>query len=168
MSDIRNADLARDHHAIRDLWLDYLTWGNDEMEARHGFRLPVHEAVERDMASIAKFQPPDGCILLAFVNDAAVGIACMQRIGPATAEVKRMYVRPSTRRNGLGRALLERLIETARIAGYQSLRLDSPDFMNAAHALYRSSGFVDIKPYPESEIPDEYKGHWVFMEKTLE
>jgi hypothetical protein len=35
------------------------------------------------------------------------------------------------------------------------------------HALYRSSGFVDIGPYAESEIPDEYKAYWVFMEKTL-
>ncbi len=166
MSDSRNADSARDRRAIRDLWLDYLTWGNDELEARHGFRLPIHEAVERDMANIAKFQPPDGAILLAFVDDSAVGIACLQRIGPTTAEVKRMYVRPSVRRNGLGRALLERLIETARIAGYESLRLDSPDFMNAAHALYRSSGFVEIKPYPESEIPDDYKSYWVFMEKV--
>jgi hypothetical protein len=28
-------------------------------------------------------------------------------------------------------------------------------------------GFVDIGPYPESEIPDQYKPHWVFMEKSL-
>ena len=168
MNEIRQADLTRDREAIRDLWLDYLTWGNDELEARHGFRLPVQEAVERDLANIIKFQPPDGCIFLAFVDNTAIGIACLQRIGPATAEVKRMYVRPSNRRNGLGRALLGRLIETARATGYRSLRLDSPDFMTAAHALYRSSGFVDIPPYPESEIPDEYKSYWVFMEKILE
>ncbi len=167
MNEIRDADLTRDHPAIRSLWLDYLTWGNDELEARHGFRLPVLETVDRDLANSAKFQPPGGCILLAVVDNVAVGIACMQRIGSATAEVKRMYVRPSNRRSGLGRALLERLIETARADGYQSIRLDSPDFMTAAHALYRSSGFVDIKPYSESEIPDEYKGYWVFMEKIL-
>ena len=78
-----------------------------------------------------------------------------------------MYVHPSSRRAGLGRAMLERLIAAARAAGYRSIRLDSPDFMTAAHALYRSSGFVDVGSYPESEIPDEYKGYWVFMEKTL-
>jgi GNAT superfamily N-acetyltransferase len=167
MNEIRDADLTRDLQVIRSLWLDYLTWGNDEMEARHGFRLPVHATVERDLANIAKFQPPDGCILLAFVENVAVGIACMQRIGSATAEVKRMYVRPSSRRLGLGRGMLERLIEAARAAGYGSIRLDSPDFMTAAHALYRSSGFVDIESYPESEIPDEYKGYWLFMEKIL-
>src|SRR5512138_255710 len=103
MNEIRNADLTRDLEAIRNLWLDYLTWGNDELEARHGFRLPVHEAVERDLANITKFQPPSGRILLAFVDNMAVGIACLQRIGPVTAEVKRMYVRPANRREGLGR-----------------------------------------------------------------
>lgn len=167
MKEIRDADLTRDLQSIRSLWLDYLTWGNDELEARHGFRLPVNEAIERDLANIAKFQPPSGQIFLAFVDNAAVGIACLQRIGPSSAEVKRMYVRPANRREGLGRALLERLIEAAKTAGYRSIRLDSPDFMTAAHALYRSSGFVDIQSYPESEIPDEYKSYWVFMERVL-
>jgi len=167
MYEIREADLTRDLQAIRSLWLEYLTWGNDEMEAKHGFRLPVHETVERDLANIAKFQPPSGRILLAYVDNVPVGIACMQRNGPATAEVKRMYVRPSNRRGGLGRALLDGLIEAASAAGYGSIRLDSPDFMTAAHALYQSSGFVKIEPYPESEIPDEYKGFWVFMERIM-
>jgi hypothetical protein len=126
MVEIRNADLARDLPAVRGLWLDYLGWGNDEMEARHGFRLPVHEAVERDVANIGKFEPPDGRVLLAFDDD-----------------------------------------DAAASAGYGSIRLDSPDFMGAAHALYRASGFVDTGPYAESEIPDEYKQHWVFMEKVL-
>jgi len=167
MIEIRNADLERDLPVVRDLWLEYLGWGNDEMEARHGFRLPVHETVEHDVANIGKFEPPHGRILLAFDEGAAVGIACMQRIGPTVAEVKRMYVRPSSRRGGLGRALLERIIDAAVAAGYRSIRLDSPDFMGAAHALYRSSGFVDTGPYAESEIPDAYKKHWVFMEKVL-
>jgi GNAT superfamily N-acetyltransferase len=167
MNEIRDADFTCDLPAIRGLWLEYLTWGNDEMDAKHGFRLPVQETVERDMANLAKYQAPSGRIFLAFIENVAVGIACMQRIGPATAEVKRMYVRPSNRRTGLGRGMLEHIIDAARSAGYESIRLDSPDFLTAAHALYRSNGFVNIEPYPESEIPDEYKAYWVFMEKTL-
>jgi GNAT superfamily N-acetyltransferase len=167
MADVRDAVLPRDLGAVRSLWLDYLTWGNDELEVRHGFRLPVQEAVEHDVATIAKFQPPDGRLLLAFQNDVAVGTACMRRIAPRTCEVKRMWVDPSYRRGGLGRMMLDQLIAAARIAGYERVRLDSPDFMIAAHSLYRSNGFVDIGPYPESEIPDQYKPHWVFMEKSL-
>jgi GNAT superfamily N-acetyltransferase len=167
MADLRDASLPRDLEVVGRLWLDYLTWGNDELESRYGFRLPVREAVEHDLATIAKFQPPDGRLLLALEDDMAVGTACMRGIAPGTAEIKRMYVQPPHRRAGVGRAMLDQLIASAWTAGYQRIRLDSPDFMTAAHGLYRSSGFEEIGPYPESEIPDEYKSHWVFMERKL-
>jgi GNAT superfamily N-acetyltransferase len=149
------------------LWLAYLSWGNDELEARHGFRLPVEEAVEHDLAEIEKFEPPDGRLVLAVDGDEAIGTAAMRRIDPETAEIKRMFVDPSRRRAGAGRAMLDALIASAERAGYERIRLDSPDFMTAAHALYRSEGFADIGPYAESEIPDEFKSHWIFMEKRL-
>lgn len=164
---IRQADLTRDADAVRLLWLEYLTWGNDGLESRYGFRLPVEEAVEHDVETIEKFQPPDGSLLLAFEEERAVGIGCMRRIGPETAEIKRMYVQPTYRGEGIGRALLSGLIEAAGGAGNLRVPLDSPDFMTAAHGLYRSEGFVEIGPYAESEIPDEYRSHWVFMEKQL-
>jgi GNAT superfamily N-acetyltransferase len=167
MAEIREADVHRDLDAVARLWLEYLTWGNDGLESRYGFRLPVREAVEHDLATVAKFQPPDGRLLLAFEDEVAVGIACMRRIGSDIAEIKRMYVQPSHRRAGVGRALLDQLIAAARSAGYGRIRLDSPDFMTAAHGLYRSEGFVEIEPYPESEIPDDFKPHAVFMERTL-
>ena len=167
MVEIRDAQLPRDLDDVSRLWLDYLSWGNDMMETRHGFRLPVEEAIDHDVASIGKFEPPDGRILLASEEGVAIGTASMRRIGPETAEIKRMWVDPSRRGSGTGHAMLDRLVMAAREAGYQRIRLDSPDFMVAAHALYRSRGFIDIGPYPESEIPDAYKSHWVFMERTL-
>jgi hypothetical protein len=63
--------------------------------------------------------------------------------------------------------MLDHLITAARTASYQRIRLDSPDFMTSAHALYQSHGFLDIRPYPESEIPDRYKSHWVFIERDF-
>jgi GNAT superfamily N-acetyltransferase len=166
-TDIRPAALPTDRVAVRALWLEYLRWGNDEMEARHGFRLPVEETVEADLAAIAKFQPPNGQIMLAFDGDVAFGIACLQRIGPETAEIKRMYVQPAHRGRGVGRSLVDSLVRLASVAGYERLRLDSPDFMTAAHSLYRSAGFMDIEPYAESEVPEEYRPYWVFMERRL-
>ena len=162
--EVRDAELPRDRDVVERLWLEYLSWGNDEMEARHGFRLPVQEAVERDLATIEKFQPPGGRIALAFSGGHAAGIGCLQRLGADTAEIKRMFVEPSFRRAGLGRAILDHLMAAAQTVGYVRIRLDSPDFMSAAHALYRTKGFTHIEPYAESEIPDEYKSHWVFME----
>lgn len=98
--DLRDALIPADLVAIERLWLQYLTWGNDEMEARHGFRLPVRGAVDHDLASIEQFQSPGGQILLACAGEHAFGIGCLRRIQPDTAEIKRMYVEPSYRRAG--------------------------------------------------------------------
>lgn len=164
---LREATLPADRDAVRRLWLAYLRWGNDEMQARHGFHLPVDEAVEHDLATISAFQPPNGHILLAGDADETFGIACLRRIRPDTAEIKRMFVDPTRRGGGVGRALLEGLIERAAGDGYRAVWLDSPDFMTAAHGMYRSAGFTDIAPYPESEIPDELKSYWVFLGRPL-
>jgi GNAT superfamily N-acetyltransferase len=166
--EVRDAVLPRDGDAVRRLWLDYLVWGNDEMQARYG----VHphspqEAVESDIASIANFQPPNGRLVLAFRGEQACSVGCLHRIGGHTAEIKRMYVEPTLRRAGAGRAILEHLLTAAEEAGYTRVRLDSPKFMTAAHALYRSHGFVDIEPYPESEIPEEFRPYLLFMERFL-
>jgi len=59
------------------------------------------------------------------------------------------------------------LIAAARDAGYGVLRLDSPGFLEAAHHLYRSAGFREIPPYPETEIPEAFHPHWLFMELQL-
>jgi hypothetical protein len=63
--------------------------------------------------------------------------------------------------------MLEDLLEAARECGYRRVRLDSPDLMTAAHALYRSVGFAEIDPYPETEAPEQYREHRIFMELSL-
>lgn len=165
--EIRRAALPADLPQIERLWLEYLTWGNDQLDAHYGFRLPVREAIDGDLANIAKFLPPHGELLLVFRDEIAVGIGCLRKSLADTAEVKRMYVQEAARGAGVGRALLDGLVTAARAAGYTRLRLDSSNFMTAAHALYRSNGFSDVAPYPESEIPDQYKDRWVFMERAL-
>ena len=166
-ADIREADLPRDIAALERLWLEYLTWATDEVAARYGFRKSALEVIEHDLATIERFGPPDGRLLLAFVDDVAVGTVCMQRIGPDMAELKRMYVQPLHRRGGLGQALVDQLIAMLRPSGYGRIWLDSPDFMTAAHRLYRASGFVETGPYAGNEIPEALWPQWRFMEQIL-
>lgn len=78
-----------------------------------------------------------------------------------------MYVCPNFRRRGIGQAMLEQLVAEARRVGYVKLRLDSARFMKAAHAMYRAVGFTEIAPYPESEVPQEWRSNWIFMELPL-
>ena len=164
----RDAILPDDIAAIRQLWFDYLTWGNDNMQLNYG----VHphnpkEQVEQDINNIEKFLPPDGRLILAFIDNTPCGIGCLKSINATTGEVKRMYVNPSFRKVGAGRAILTALINAAKEAGYTAIRLDSPQFMEAAHALYRSVGFKDIPVYPEVEIPEEFRQYLLFMELEL-
>jgi GNAT superfamily N-acetyltransferase len=106
-----------------------------------------------------------GCLLLGYVEDQPLGIACLKALTNSIGEVKRMYVRPQARKRGLGRALLNQLMEGARQIGYEQIRLDSARFMTEAHQLYRTNGFREIEAYKGSEIPKEFQNHWIFMER---
>ena len=79
-----------------------------------------------------------------------------------------MYVRLEARRMGLGRVMLQMLLDEAAQLGYTTIRLDSACFMTEAHQLYRSMGFEEIEPYEGSEIPPDFQHNWVFMQKDLE
>lgn len=166
--EIREAQLPKDIDSIRQLWTDYLTWGNDNMQKLYGVH-PHHpnEQVEQDIKGIDKFLPPHGRLMLAFIDTIACGIGCLKSINNETGEIKRMYVNPSFRKVGAGRAILLALLNAAKTAGYKKVRLDSPKFMEAAHSLYRSFGFKDIPVYPEVEIPEEFRQYLLFMEVEL-
>lgn len=166
--EIREARQPDDLDIIRKLWIDYLTWGNATMQSLYG----VHphdpeQTAAQDIATIDKFLPPHGRLLLAFHEAQPCGIGCLKRIDGDIGEIKRMYVDPSFRRRGAGRALLQSLLDVAKEAGYARVRLDSPKFMEAAHALYRSAGFKDISVYDEVEIPEEFRKYLLFMELDL-
>lgn len=165
---VRNAKLPDDAETVKRLWLDYLIWGNQEMQARHGVHPhELGETVEQDLKAVAKFQAPEGQLVLGFRERQACGMGGLHRIGEGLGEIKRIYVDPSFRRAGAGRAILDSLLRAALAAGYAKVRLDSPDFMTAAHALCRSCGFKAIEAYPESEIPAEFRKYLLFMELNL-
>lgn len=166
--EIRYAIIPDDIEMIRKLWVDYLVWGNDKMQSLYGVHPhdPV-EAVKQDIESIDKFLPPHGRLMIATYKNKICGIGSLKSINAQTGEIKRMYVDPTFRRIGAGRAILQALLSESKKVGYNAVRLDSPKFMEAAHALYRSFGFRDIAPYPEMEIPAEFKDYMLFMELDL-
>lgn len=165
---VRDVILPNDLDDVRKLWLEYLTWGNNEMQSLYGVHPHNPEvAVELDIQLIDKFLPPYGRLVLAIYEDKVCGLGSLKNINPEIGEIKRMYVDPTFRRIGAGRTILKALISEAKKAGYKKIRLDSPKFMEAAHALYRSFGFKDIPVYPEVEIPEEFRQYLLFMELDL-
>ena len=78
-------------------------------------------------------------------------------------EVKRMYVAPPARGQGLGRAILARIEEQAAREGLRLMRLETGVRQDEAIALYRSCGYVDCDPFGDYR-PDPLSR---FMEKRL-
>ncbi|MDZ8035749.1 GNAT family N-acetyltransferase [Nostoc sp. DedSLP04] len=123
---------------------------------------------EEYMTQLHEFLPPSGRLLLGQYEQKIAGCACLRKIGEDIGEIKRMYVKPEFRRQGIGRSLLEVIINEAAYIGYSKIRLDSAPFAKEAHALYRVFGFQNIEPYLEkTEIPLEHRANWIFMELVL-
>ncbi|MGH8542263.1 MAG: GNAT family N-acetyltransferase [Gammaproteobacteria bacterium] len=84
-----------------------------------------------------------------------VGMVGVRLLEPSLAELKRLYVRPSHRRMGVGAHLMRAAIRSAALLGANRLRLDTAASLTAAVALYRSMGFQEIQRYnnnPEAEL----------------
>ena len=166
MAAIRQATEA-DVSVVRDVFWEYLQWAVGNVNREFNGTFDIAALLEHDMDKLHKFMPPSGQLLLAMDGPTVVGCTCMHTLDQGVAELKRMYVRPDQRRKGIGRILVQALMAELRDSGYTTLRLDSARFMNEAHALYRSLGFSEIDHYPESEIPEDFHKHWIFMELTL-
>jgi GNAT superfamily N-acetyltransferase len=167
MTGILPARMPQDRQAILDLFSEYLRWACQMILQEYRAVFKPEEIIVRDMENIYIFMPPKGFLLLAFEEDMPAGCACVKAIGKEVAELKRMYVRPTFRRKGIGKQLVAKTIDEVTRQNYAVLKLDSAGFMTDAHALYRSFGFTDIRPYEESEIPEEFRKYWVFMELQI-
>jgi GNAT superfamily N-acetyltransferase len=92
---------------------------------------------------------PAGALLLARDREArpigCVGLRAL--VSPSVCEMKRLYVSPTARGLGLGRALLAAILAEAGRLGYSEIRLDTLPTMAEAIAMYRRAGFVPVAPY---------------------
>lgn len=137
------ADLA----AARELFREYA--------ASLGFDLSFQN-FEQELASLpGDYAPPSGRLLLAELNGKVAGCIALHRLGDdQTCEMKRLYLRSGCRGSGLGRALVQRVIDEAVQIGYSRMRLDSvAGLMDAAISLYRSFGFQEIPAYRANPQP---------------
>lgn len=104
----------------------------------------------------ASMRRPHGLFLVARSDLAVVGCGGLQRLDPATIEVKRMWVAPEWRGLGLARRLLERLeADAARLSAAQIV-LDTNGTLTEAIALYERAGYRAVERYNDNP----YAEHW--------
>lgn len=158
--------LDADIETACDLMHDYLGWAIDRLQEQYAVDWPPIDRASV-LAFIENTRRPGGAVILAELNNEVVGVGAFHRLEPGVAEIKRMYVRPDARGQHVGSAILDRLLQEAKVDGNRVVRLDTIRFMADAHRLYRSRGFKERPPYSGTEIPPGLHRYWLFFERSL-
>ena len=152
---IRHAETEADLDAARRLFRAYVEGLDFELDFQD-FKAEMDVLPD-------PYAPPNGAILLAEVEGEPAGIVALRPLDDAGAcEMKRLYVEPEHRGQGIGRALAEAIIEEAQGLGYDVMRLDTVASMTTARRLYRSLGFEERDAYYHNPLDDA-----VYMERSL-
>lgn len=107
--------------------------------------LPIHGI------DAASFREKGGVFLIGRLGPDAVACGALRPMEDGAVEVKRMYVRDSSRGRGLGRAMLAALEQIAAGRGYTIIRLETGGKQPEAIALYESAGYRPIPCYGAHE-----------------
>jgi putative acetyltransferase len=128
----------------------------------------MHELSPADKVfalDLSKLRVPEITFWTVWDGDLLLGCGALKALSTTHGEIKSMRTPAAHRGRGAGRAVLERIIETARQRGYQLLSLETgshPAF-GVAQQLYRSAGFEYSGPFADyKEDP-----HSVFMDLRL-
>ncbi|MFZ1990707.1 MAG: GNAT family N-acetyltransferase [Alphaproteobacteria bacterium] len=139
---IAPAESAEDIAAIKALILQY------------NRILDIDLRFQRFMEEMRVFPATYELVLGAKRDGAMIGCICLKRLDQNTCEMKRMFVDPSARGLGVGRALALAVIEAAKARGFAEMKLDSLERLKPATALYRGLGFKETAPYNTNPEPD--------------
>lgn len=151
---IRAASITTDINAVRDLWLEY--WQSLGLP-------PDFQNFATEIATLpGKYAEPQGRLLIASIQTCIAGAAALRPLHGEDCEAKRLYVRPQYRGLSVGSALLNRLIQEARNAGYRKMYGDTLTSMHSAMRLYRKAGFREVAPYSITPTPGA-----IFLELAL-
>ena len=141
-------NLPEDLAGLREIFTDYAQSLSVDL---------CFQNFEAELAGLpGNYAAPRGALLLAWVEGSLAGCCAMRPLDAVdytgACEMKRLYVRPAIRGLGLGRQLVEALLDIARQSGYACVLLDTLNDMEAARALYEDLNFVEVPPYYHNPI----------------
>jgi putative acetyltransferase len=125
---------------VRALLERHLRFSHEVTPAGHVHALDIEQLVD---ASVTFYTAREGGVLL--------GVGALRELDPAHGEVKSMHTAAAARDKGVGRAVLEHLVATARARGYDRISLETGtyDAFAPARSLYVAAGFVTCPPFGE-------------------
>ena len=88
--------------SARALAREFGDWASEQVRAQLGIAIPAN--ADHPTAVLDDLLESGGRLYIAEVDGQPAGIGGLKRLSPTTAEIKRMFVRPSARGLGIGRA----------------------------------------------------------------
>ncbi|KAE8142536.1 acyl-CoA N-acyltransferase [Aspergillus pseudotamarii] len=153
------AHSAKHIEAAKALFMSYTEW--------LGLDLTFQGFASELQSLPGQYAAPHGELLLAYSTEEEIPIGCVAvrplkqmsgdnqrdvRSHRGYCEMKRLYVSPEARGTGLGKALVNSIVERAKDLGYKEMRLDTLPSMMSAIQLYKRVGFLEIAPYYETPL----------------
>ena len=102
------------------------------------------------------FNPPKGAFVVAEIDGNTVGCGALHYHDAVTAEIKRMWVNPSSRGLGLGKRMLAQLEDRAAQAGRTRIVLDTNTTLTEAIGLYKTFGYMPTDRYNDNPYAEEW------------
>ena len=87
-------------------------------------------------------------VLVAYLDGAPVACGAFKRYNNQTVEIKRIFVRPENRGNGISKRIVQQLEATAKAQGYTYAVLETGTKQHEAIRLYQRLGYTIIDNYP--------------------
>lgn len=121
--------------------------GSDLLEAMLDELTPLYGRIdvpEAPSATPDQMAPPQGAFLLVWRGDDPVACGGLKRLDAEACEIKRMFVAPHARGEGVAGVLLVALEDEARRLGYAIARLDTGPRQPHAQRMYERAGYRPI------------------------
>jgi GNAT superfamily N-acetyltransferase len=107
---------------------------------------------EMPKAGAAELGPPGGAFIVGWRDGAAICCGGLKRLPDGACEIKKMFVVPEARGQGIARTLLYALEDLARELGYAVARLDTGPRQPGAQRIYESEGYRRIDNFNANPI----------------
>ena len=148
---LRRASTSDDFDSFKQLCREFNEW----LQLRHNFDLSWQD-FEKEMNNLPyPYGEPEGFIFLAMLGDQIAGCVALKPLplainvqqGIRVCEMKRLFVKETSRGLGIGKQLVETCLASARELPYDLMVLDTIPRLTSANKIYQQVGFTPRDSY---------------------
>lgn len=100
-------------------------------------------SLDKELADLESYYK-GGALLLGYEGDKPIATIAIRKIDDATAEAKRLYIKPEYRGKGYARTMMNAMLDKAGELGFSEVKFTTmPEVMKVGYGLYKRMGFEE-------------------------